>query len=82
MRNPNPTCEQNSCKFFNDGPPTTTTIPWIPTWDKNGQEIQDNPNTTTGGIGCLTCGRLWNFEETNRVAKYTEVIEVIEEDQD
>jgi hypothetical protein len=58
MKNPNPECPREDCKFTSfDG--TSTLVAYIPIYDKDGKNINPDANTTTFKVYCLSCGKMW-----------------------
>jgi hypothetical protein len=58
MKNPNPECPREDCVFIQSGEMTTLAA-YIPTYDKNGVNINPDRNTTTFKVNCLSCGKIW-----------------------
>jgi hypothetical protein len=58
MKNPNPECPREDCRFAYGGG-STTLVTYIPIYDKNGVNINPDKNTTTFGVECLSCGKMW-----------------------
>ena len=70
MKNPNPECPREDCRFAYGGGRTTLAY-YQPIYDKNGVNINPDGNTTTFKVNCLSCGKLWvgktRLGETNYV---------------
>jgi hypothetical protein len=58
MKNPNPECPREDCRFTYSGG-TSTLVAYIPIYDKNGVNINPDANTTTFKVNCLSCGKIW-----------------------
>jgi len=58
MTNPNPECPRQDCRFSYGGGSSTLAY-YIPIYDKNGNNINPDKNTTTFNVNCLTCGKMW-----------------------
>ena len=58
FQNPNPDCERDDCQFIESGGATTLAY-YIPTYDKNGVNINPDRNTTTFTTQCIVCNRYW-----------------------
>ena len=61
MKNPNPECPREDCRFSHSGG-MTTLVAYIPIYDKNGVNTNPDRNTTSFSIECLTCGKMWRGE--------------------
>lgn len=55
--NPNPTCEKD-CRFYY-GVSMTTAMYYTPVFDKHGNNLNPDGNTTTSEVSCSVCGRKW-----------------------
>ena len=64
-------CEKE-CKISR-GMSTSTCMGWTPTYDKNGKQLNSDPNITTTVWTCLTCNDRWvsttRYGETKWEAK-------------
>ena len=58
MKNPNPECPREDCRFTYSGG-TSTLVAYIPIYDKNGVNINPDANTTTFNVNCSSCGKMW-----------------------
>ena len=58
MKNPNPECPREDCKFITFGG-RTTLVAYIPIYNKNGVNINPDRNTTSFTVDCLSCGKKW-----------------------
>ena len=58
MKNPNPECPREDCKFTIFGGETTC-MGFEPIYDKNGVNINPDRNTTYFTVNCLSCGKMW-----------------------
>jgi hypothetical protein len=58
MKNPNPECPREDCKFITFGGETTCMY-FQSIYDKNGVNINPDANTTTFKVNCLSCGKMW-----------------------
>jgi len=54
-------CNRDDCRVAFDQSSMSTCIGWMPTYDKRGRQIGSDPNVTTSGATCLTCGARWAF---------------------
>lgn len=64
FKNPNPDCEQDNCMFtcgkeLTNGGVMSTLAYYIPTYDKNGVNINPDRNTTTFIVECIVCKAKW-----------------------
>ena len=64
FKNPNPDCEREDCMFtygreFTKGGVMSTLAYYIPTYDKNGVNINPDRNTTTFIVECIICKQKW-----------------------
>lgn len=59
MNNPDPKCEKE-CRF-SCGPSMTTAMYYPPVYDKHGNNINPDMNTTTATMWCYTCEREWLY---------------------
>ena len=57
IMNPNPACEQD-CRF-QMGMSSTTCAYYAPVYDKHGNNLNPDGNTTTTQIHCKVCGKSW-----------------------
>lgn len=64
--NPIPSCDLE-CRFTEIGPITSTALYYTPIYDKYGNNINPDGNTSTGSIMCSTCGKQWTY--TSRLGK-------------
>ena len=72
MKNPNPECPREDCKFtiFDI---TRTCMYFQPIYDKNGVNTNPDANTTTFKVNCLSCGNLWVGKTCMGETTYEEV---------
>ena len=68
--NPNPTCELE-CRF-RVGMGATTCVYYPPVYDKHGNNINPDRNTTTGSMSCYTCGKKWSYRTQLGETEYKE----------
>jgi len=54
-------CPREDCRLQYRGS-STTLLGWLPTYDKKGNQIGRDPNTTTSSYNCLTCGVSWRVK--------------------
>lgn len=59
MINPNPKCEKE-CRF-KYGASFSTAVWWERIYDKNGNLITSDPNSTRGSVECLICHKSWDY---------------------
>ncbi len=71
MRNPNPKCELE-CRF-KESASFTTAMGWERVYDKHGNLITQDPNSTTGTIHCVACNKHWSYTSQAGVVKYKEI---------
>lgn len=53
-------CSSEECRISFEGG-VTTTMAWYPTYDKRGNQIAADPNTTTSFASCSTCRKSWSI---------------------
>lgn len=53
-----PICDREDCRF-SEGMSTMTAMHWTPVYDKRGNLLNSNPNTSRTHVGCSTCGKDW-----------------------
>ena len=56
-------CERDDCKVVCHGS-SMTCIGWTQSYDKRGNPIDRDPNTTETRYECVRCGKVWNICET------------------
>jgi hypothetical protein len=54
-----PDCHRTDCVVQQQGPSMTTCLGWTPTFDRWGNPLSKDPNTTTTQMKCNTCGKEW-----------------------
>ena len=74
MMNPNPTCQNENCRFH-FGLSMTTAAYYPPVYDKHGNNINPDMNTTSGSVDCSTCKKHWTYISRNEKTTYTEWID-------
>lgn len=57
MKNPNPDC-QLDCRFHDLGS-MTTCMYFPPVFDKHGNNVNPDGNTTTSSVRCSVCDKTW-----------------------
>lgn len=57
MQNPNPLCEKD-CRF-SYGPTVTTVMYYAPIFDKHGNNLNPDGNTSSSEISCYFCKKSW-----------------------
>ena len=57
MSNPNPTCDKD-CRFA-VGVSMSTAMYFQPVYDKHGNNLNPDGNTTTSTVSCGVCGKSW-----------------------
>jgi hypothetical protein len=72
MKNPNPECPREDCRFSYGGG-TTTLVAYIPIYDKDGKNINPDRNTTSFTVNCITCGKIWRGQSCLDKTTYEEV---------
>ena len=68
--NPNPTCEKD-CRFVY-GPTMTTCMYYPPVYDKHGNNINPDMNSTSGAVDCNVCKKHWTYISVNGNTNYVE----------
>ena len=53
-----PDCNREDCRV-SMGRTTTTAMGWQPMFDRYGNMLNRDPNTSTTQMNCLTCGKTW-----------------------
>jgi hypothetical protein len=72
MKNPNPECPREDCKFVeSDGIETLAYYP--PVYDKNGVNINWDKNKVRFNVNCITCGKIWRGATCMGETTYEEV---------
>lgn len=61
FKNPNPNCDKEC--LFTKGDYITTLVEYTPMYDKHGNNINPDRNTTYYNISCMTCRKIWCAEE-------------------
>lgn len=69
--NPNPGCE-GECRF-RVGMGMTTCVYYPPTYDKHGNNINPDRNTTSGKVWCDACDRTWWYSKCLGETTFKEV---------
>jgi len=72
MKNPNPECPREDCKFITFGGETTCMY-FQGTCDKNGVNIDPDGNTTYFIVDCLSCCKKWAGNSCLDETTYEEV---------
>lgn len=57
------------------GPAFTTTVDYMPIYDKRGFNVNPDGNTVFGGCKCLTCNKQWKFESQYGKTVWTRIYE-------
>ena len=57
FNNPNPDCKKD-CRFTECGPAMITAMYYAPVYDKHGNNLNPDGNTTTQDIKCGVCGKM------------------------
>ncbi len=70
--NPNPNCEREDCRFC-VGVEMSTCVYYSPIYDKNGNNLNPDGNSTSGEISCSTCNKKWKYITRYNKTTYTEV---------
>lgn len=71
MISPNPTCEKE-CRFVN-GPMFTTSMYFPPVYDKHGNNVNPDGNSSSGKVKCVICNRQWMMNEQYGQTTYEEI---------
>lgn len=69
--NPNPDCDKD-CRF-SQGFSTTTAAYYKPIFDKDGNNVNPDGNTTTTEIFCSICGKSWMAYTRYGKTEYVEI---------
>lgn len=72
IESPNPSCN-NDCRFV-QGQSMTTMAYYHPAFDKYGNDINPNGNTSTCEISCTVCGKVWLSRTQYGETTYTELV--------
>ncbi len=59
-----PGCSRDDCRIQH-GASTTTAAYYPPVYDKHGNNLNPDMNTTTTNKRCLSCGKSWNESYQN-----------------
>jgi hypothetical protein len=70
FQSPNPTCEKD-CRFAR-GSEFTTLAFYQPLYDKHGNLVSKDGNTTTGAMNCVVCKKKWSYISSFGVTTYFE----------
>lgn len=62
-----PGCARDDCRLIENGPSTTTAAYNPPMWDKHGNNLNSDMNTTTRPVRCLSCGKSWMEQWQNGI---------------
>ena len=68
---PNPNCEKD-CRFQH-GMSMTTAMYFPPVYDKQGNNLNPDGNTTSCDVTCSTCNKKWNSSTRFGETTYTEI---------
>jgi hypothetical protein len=68
--NPNPTCKLD-CRFSH-GVSMTTMAYYPPVYDKHGNNVNPDMNSTSGSIYCSVCKKNWTYSTINANTTYFE----------
>lgn len=71
MMNPNPNCSKSDCLFQQVGPSMTTAMYYAPVYDKYGNNLNPDGNTTSGSVKCITCDKSWSYHSRYNSTTYT-----------
>lgn len=72
MMNPNPTCKNDNCRF-SFGMSMTTAMYFAPVYDKHGNNVNPDGNTTSGSVTCSTCNKQWSYCVQYDKTQFTEI---------
>ena len=72
MKNPNPECPREDCKFIENGGIETLAY-YPPVYDKNGVNINWNKNKVRFIVDCISCGKKWAGKSCLDETTYEEV---------
>lgn len=68
-----PTDCEGECRYTY-GPSFSTMAYYHPVYDKNGNNVNPDMNTSYGSVSCTTCNRKWSTATCNGHTKYTELL--------
>lgn len=68
--NPNPDCKEE-CRF-QFGMSMTTAAYYPPVYDKYGNNMNPDMNTTSGSVDCSVCKKHWTYTTVNGKTTYVE----------
>ena len=72
MTNPNPTCQNDNCRFHY-GVSMTTSMYFTPVYDKHGNNVNPDGNITSGSVACSTCNKAWTYSTQYDNTTYQEI---------
>ena len=76
MSNPNPNCDKE-CRF-QYGVAMTTAMYFAPVYDKHGNNLNPDGNTTTGSVTCNVCGKRWTSVSQFGKTEFLEIKEPVQ----
>ena len=65
-------CPREDCRVVYHGS-STTLMGWSQIYDKKGNPVGNDPNTTTSSFTCSACGKRWRIESQPGKADTVEV---------
>lgn len=75
--NPNPTCDKD-CRFTY-GMSATTAMYFQPVYDKHGNNLNPDMNTTTSDVSCGVCGKRWVSKSQGGKTTFSEIKSPVQE---
>ena len=71
FNNPNPDCGRD-CRF-QYGVSMTTAMYFQPVYDKHGNNLNPDGNTTSGDVTCVVCRKKWTYCTQYGKTQYREI---------
>ncbi len=70
---PNKDCEREDCRYYASGGQISTCMYFQPVYDKHGNNINPDRNSTSGEMFCSVCKRKWRYVKRLGEYSYEEV---------
>lgn len=77
MSNPNPSCEKE-CRF-SYGPTFTTAMYFTPVFDKHGNNLNPDGNTSSSEVHCAVCGKSWTSRTQYGKTEFAEIKDPVQQ---
>lgn len=68
-------CSKDDCLFVEIGNPSTTLAYYPPIFNKRGENVNPDKNTTIGTVFCRTCRKYWEYKYRYPDVEFKEVPE-------